>query len=152
MTYRRYIFGNATYSLFFEDALAHEKLWLGRGHWDRTEQYLEGAIDELKIFDRPLSGEEVEAIYADTTGAVSGLTKKILDPDKLQIFPNPAQTTVTIKAEAGSQIGIYSMEGVLLLEQAVRSENTIINITSLPAGVYVARSGERGTRFVVKDN
>jgi hypothetical protein len=87
-----------------------------------------------------------------STGAVSGLTKKILDPDKLQIFPNPAQTTVTIKAEAGSQIGIYSMEGVLLLEQAVRSENTIINITSLPAGVYVARSGERGTRFVVKDN
>ena len=148
MTYRRYNFGNANYSQFFEDALAHEVLWLGRGHWDGVEQYLKGAIDELKIFSRPLGAEEVAAIYGDTTVAVSGL-KDILNPRTLELFPNPAESTVTVKAKAGSLIGIYSMDGVLLLEQETHANNTVINITSLPAGLYVARSGESSKKFLV---
>ncbi len=110
---------------------------------------MEGAIDELKIFSRPLGAEEVAAIYGDTTGAVSGLKENILDPLTLELFPNPAESSVTVKAKVGSLIGIYSMDGVLLLEQETRANNTVINITSLPAGLYVARSGDRSKKFLV---
>jgi len=150
MTGRNYNFGTTSYSQFFEDAIKHEVLWLGRGHWDRTEQYLEGAIDELMIFDRPLGAKEVAAIYRDTTGAVSGLKEEFSDPLALEVFPNPAESTVTISATVGSRIGIYSMDGVLLLEHEAMDENTSIDITSLPAGFYVARSGESRTKFTVE--
>jgi hypothetical protein len=63
MTRRKYNFGNDSYSQFFSDALAHEKLWLGKGHWDRTTQYFNGAIDELRIYDKPLSSSEVKKLY-----------------------------------------------------------------------------------------
>lgn len=149
MTNRSYNFGNASYSQFFEDAITHEVLWLGRGHWDRTEQYLEGAMDELMIFDRPLGAEEVAAIYRDTTGAISGLTKSGLHSPALELFPNPAANTLSIKTIAGSNIGIYSMEGVLLLEYPARGEKTDIDISSLSPGLYVARSGESKQKFLV---
>ncbi|MDX1284483.1 MAG: hypothetical protein R3182_05710 [Draconibacterium sp.] len=42
MTSRNYNFGFSDDSQFFEDARAHEVLWLGKGHWDRTTQYLDG--------------------------------------------------------------------------------------------------------------
>lgn len=71
MLNRDYNFGNASYSQFFEDAVAHEKLWLGKGHWDRTTQFFDGTMDELKIFDRPLSAGEVKAQYIDTGIATS---------------------------------------------------------------------------------
>ena len=150
MTGRRYNFGNTSYSQFFEDAIKHEVLWVGRGHWDRTEQYMRGAIDELMIFDRPLGAEEVAAIYGDTTGAVSGLKEEFTESTVLQVFPNPAGNTLTISATAGSTIGIYSMDGILLLEQKSRAESTTIDIASLPAGFYVARSGESRTKFLVQ--
>lgn len=150
MTGRLYNFGNASYSQFFEDAIAHEVLWLGKGHWDRTEQYLEGAIDELKIFNRPLGAAEVAAIYQDTTGFISGLKEDIVDPLRLQLFPNPAASTVTIKARVGSLIGIYSMDGVLLMSQEARAENSVIDITSFPRGLYVARSGESRSKFIIE--
>ena len=150
MTGRRYNFGNTSYSQFFEDAIKHEVLWLGRGYWDRMEQYLEGAIDELMIFNRPLGAEEVAAIYRDTSGAVSGLMEEFTDPPTLELFPNPAGNTLTISASSASLIGIYSMDGVLLLEYESMAESTTINIASLPAGFYVARSGESRTKFLVQ--
>ena len=38
MTSRRYSFGDPYDSQFFEDAVAHEKMWLGKGYWDNTTQ------------------------------------------------------------------------------------------------------------------
>ncbi|HKK80876.1 MAG TPA: LamG domain-containing protein, partial [Prolixibacteraceae bacterium] len=71
MTNRDYNFGNSSYSHFFEDAVAHEKMWLGKGHWDRTTQFFDGAIDELKIFNKPLSPSEVQSLYQENENDTS---------------------------------------------------------------------------------
>lgn len=149
MTGRIYNFGYDTDSQFFEDAISHEKLWLGRGHWDRTEQYLEGALDELLIFNRPLGADEVASIYRDTTGYIAGLQEDKLMSEALELYPNPAEGAVTIKAKMGARIGIYSMDGVLLLEQEARTEYTLLDISSLSPGSYVARSGDSKKKFLV---
>lgn len=150
MTGRSYNFGAPTYSQFFEDAITHEVLWLGKGHWDRTEQYLEGALDELKIFDYPLSAAEVTVLYSDTTGHVTGIKKDSPDPFALQVYPNPATGTVTISGKVGATIGIYSIKGELMLEQASGRDQSSINISKLPPGTYVARSGEYRQKFSVE--
>ena len=65
MVNRRYNFGNASYSQFFADAIAHENMWIGKGHWDRTTQHYDGAIDELRIYANPISESEVKNLYND---------------------------------------------------------------------------------------
>lgn len=67
MTNRRYNFGNSHYSQFFEDAVEDEVMWFGRGYWDARNDpspiYFDGAIDDIRIFSKPLSSEEILAIY-----------------------------------------------------------------------------------------
>jgi hypothetical protein len=66
---RHYNFGNSGYSQFFEDAVAHETSWIGKGYWDakNTEDpkvFFDGIIDDVRIYDEPLTSEEVEDLYS----------------------------------------------------------------------------------------
>lgn len=65
---RRYNFGTAYYSQFFEDAASHEALWIGRGFWDAEPMYFDGAIDDVRIYDHALSAQEVSEFYQSSTG------------------------------------------------------------------------------------
>ena len=62
--YRSYNFSDAGASQFFKDAQKHERLWIGKGFWDfGKETYFDGFIDDLRIYDIPLSGEQVKKLY-----------------------------------------------------------------------------------------
>ena len=63
--FRHYNFNNARASQFFVDALSHQRFWLGKGHWDHaSEVFFDGALDDFRIYNRPLSKDEVEELYA----------------------------------------------------------------------------------------
>lgn len=149
MVHRNYNFGNASYSQFFEDAMKHETLWFGKGHWDRTEQYLEGAMDEVMIFDRPLNAGEVQALYADTTGTSTGIPGERKDA-AMHLHPNPVGAVLTVEGAEAPILGIYAANGTLLMEQEAGWERTHIDLAHLPAGLYVLRSGEQRKKFLVK--
>ncbi len=72
MTERRYNFGNASYSQFFEDAVQHEVLWIGKGFWDAEPFFLDGAVADVRIYDRALSADDAFALFLapvrDATG------------------------------------------------------------------------------------
>ncbi len=73
MTDRRYNFGDASYSQFFEDAVEHEVLWIGRGYWDAEPMYLDGAIADVRIYERALSTGEVRQLFlAPIIGGIGG--------------------------------------------------------------------------------
>ena len=62
--YRSYNFSDAGASQFFKDAQKHERLWIGKGFWDfGKESYFDGFMDDLRIYDIPLSGEQVKKLY-----------------------------------------------------------------------------------------
>lgn len=64
VSYRHYNFGNAEDSQFFADALSHEKLWFGKGFWDFGKvTYFDGFIDDIRIYNVPLSSAEVKSLY-----------------------------------------------------------------------------------------
>lgn len=63
MTWRNFSFGNAGFSLFLADAVSHEMLAFGRGSWRGEEYYFDGAIDDIRIYDRPLNISQVTELY-----------------------------------------------------------------------------------------
>ncbi|MEF8847971.1 MAG: LamG domain-containing protein [Candidatus Thermoplasmatota archaeon] len=60
---RHYNFANSFTAEFFKDATMHESLTLGKGFWNREIFYFDGKIDDLRIYNRPLSSEEVVKLY-----------------------------------------------------------------------------------------
>lgn len=60
---RHYNFGNSSYSQFFADVIKHETLWIGRGYWDGNSVFFDGALDDIRIYDKPLSPQEVKELY-----------------------------------------------------------------------------------------
>jgi len=63
MVNRNYNFGNSSYSQFFADVIKHETLWIGRGYWRGNSVFFDGAIDDIRIYDKPLSAQEVQELY-----------------------------------------------------------------------------------------
>ncbi len=60
------------------------------------------------------------------------------------VFPNPAFTTITIETPAPSQLSILNLNGQELLKQTITEPKTVIDISSLPNGVYFVRvTGEK---------
>ena len=140
ITHRRYNFGNQSYSQFFEDAVKHERLWLGKGHWDRTVQYLKGAIDELMIFNRPLNAEEVKAIYSDTILAITSPASSPEPGETMKWFPNPVsgelQYELGIKPEHPMRIKIIDSSGKVIMQRNIAFAKGTLDISHVTAGLY----------------
>ncbi|OLS28405.1 MAG: hypothetical protein HeimC2_07510 [Candidatus Heimdallarchaeota archaeon LC_2] len=66
MVHRGYNFGTKTDSQFFARSISHEKLWIGKGFWDRKEMYLKGAVGEIRVYNKPLTQEEIMSLYNST--------------------------------------------------------------------------------------
>ena len=144
LTHRNYNFGNASYSQFFEDAVKHERMWLGRGHWDRTVQHFKGAIDELRIYDVPLSSQEVETLYGDTSGIVSAIDNTSSSESSLLLYPNPASEYFQYDLR-GTKLDLRSLEITDLSGKTVRSIHEglsnygVVNTDGLASGIYHIR-------------
>lgn len=68
----------------------------------------------------------------------------------LRVYPNPASGMVTINSGCGGQhtMSIYAVDGTLMLEQTISTEQTI-NTSGWPQGVYIVRIGNRVEKLVV---
>ena len=139
MTDRRYNFGKESYSQFFEDAIVHEKLWIGKGYWDRTTQYFDGAIDELRIYNTPLSESEVTSLYT-SSGESTGVPEKENSP-KISLYPNPANGILKYNTAKTTEeiefIKIRDMSGRTILRKKQRMNQQTISIEHLPFGSYL---------------
>lgn len=60
---RHYNFANAFTAEFFNDAAMHESLFLGKGFWDEKIVFFDGKIDDVRIYDRPLTSEEIMQLF-----------------------------------------------------------------------------------------
>ena len=57
----------------------------------------------------------------------------------LNVTPNPASTYIRVENAAGSQISIYNIAGQEVMSIASAEANETINVSSLPAGLYIVR-------------
>lgn len=149
MTNRFYNFGDETYSQFFEDALAHEEMWLGKGHWDGTTQYFEGAIDELKIFNKALNDGEVKQLFNEVL--VTSSAKPNEQEKNFRIYPNPAHEKLIVElGKMSSEIElmqIYNMSGNLIYEKLYPSSMENIDLQNFSTGTYSLRLNSENETF-----
>lgn len=151
MTDRWYNFGDENDSQFFEDAPNPERMWLGKGHWDRTVQYLEGAIDELRIYNRPLSAKEISGLYADTNSTASHTGYQRKTGQGVRIFPNPAGEVVMYDLRTAGMdfrlLEIFDIYGKLILQKPVDALSGTLNTAHFKAGIYTLKFvGEQGIK------
>ncbi len=60
--------------------------------------------------------------------------------DYFRIYPNPAQYKIYLNLPAGfERVQLYSINGLMVMETAGYSDNGILNVESLPSGVYLLK-------------
>lgn len=142
MTDRRYNFGNASTHEFFADALAHENLWIGRGYWDSNNMYFKGAIDEIKIFNRPLTQAEIDTLYWEG----NPFTTVIQHGDqinRIRVYPNPAVGNIHVEIANPNYnlltIKIFNTVGEIVILSFVEEVlySIPVQTNELSEGVYV---------------
>lgn len=70
---------------------------------------------------------------------------------KINIFPNPAQTQITIAGlEKAAVAHIYSLTGAEMMKVNVSADNAQINISNLASGLYIVNVANQTMKFQVK--
>jgi hypothetical protein len=150
LTQRDYNFGGDYTSQFFADALAHEELWLGRGHWDGTTQFFKGEIDELRIYSKPLSKEDVKRLYATDSSVITNIKNPDIQ-NKIKVYPNPAIKAVhyEIQELKGKidKIRIININGKIVSSISEKKYKGKIDTGNFPNGIYFMEVHGKNTTY-----
>ena len=143
----QYNFGNSFDSQFFEDVRQKDVIWLGKGYWNAKACHLDGWIDELRIYRRPLTEKEVRQLYRWTTGS-TGDQAGISGAD-IRVFPNPVSRLLHVcgldmQPEKPIRFLITDAAGhLMMMEEPVR----VIDLAGIPAGSFhLVIENDRGSR------
>jgi hypothetical protein len=88
---------------------------------------------------------------ADGTGTYSPVATVAAAPAALLLLPNPAHDWLSVTvaaAPAGQLVVVLGLDGRTRLRAALHDGQARLAIGSLPAGVYVLRTGAQASRFV----
>ena len=64
------------------------------------------------------------------------------------IYPNPANGTITISGNQTGEYQIANIMGQTLMTGRIDTEKQLINVSTLPAGVYFININGKTTKFV----
>lgn len=133
--YLRDFNGNANPDFDEEEFMIFEEEYSAIAFWDNWT-LLVVEEDEMKLLE---TGEKPE-----TPVGICGLPAD----NSLLIFPNPVQDHVNINNAAGTRAGVYSMDGKLLMEQAVFNQYETLGLGTLESGSYILKLVDGNGRHV----
>ena len=149
---RRYnLNSNARYTDFFSSVTSRKRLALGYGRYGRDSAFYpyEGALDDIRIYNRPLDDNEVKELYAmgSATGTTDTLPKGVGVHLK-QNSPNPFSESTTIHyasdVAGDTVLEVYDMTGRRVIAknygfQPYGRHEIVIDGCSLMSGSYLYR-------------
>ena len=136
---------------------AGEEIILTDGFYAGNGANFVAKIEACPPDDDGMNGMENPAIGERNYGRDAVLYVSTDNADGLRIHPNPANTTLTVESDSPvREITIYDLTGKTMMTVNVRandySSQQAINISSLPAGIYLLRAvtdnGVKTARFV----
>jgi len=94
-----YVDGNLSDSTFYSDSIDYSPEPRNQiGRVKTGEDYFKGAIDEIRIYNRAITVEEVVTLYDNYTSVIDDNSFKTPTKFKLyQNYPNPFNSSTTIK-------------------------------------------------------
>ena len=81
---------------------------------------------------------------------ITAIRDFIPDSRRLGIWPTLATHAIAVKDEAATSASVYSVNGARLLTVALVEGQATIDVTSLPAGIYVVRTNANHSGKIVK--
>lgn len=148
-------FDSTTYKMYINDTLkkittthgypigsSNDSIVIGMDPWDAGAGYsypMHAVLDDIKLFNRDLTAAEAHEYY-DSTLPVAVPNIANLEP-AVNIYPNPAKDNITISLPANTKVSMQLMNE---LGQALKEQNNIgnkedIDISTLPAGMYILK-------------
>ncbi len=105
---------------------------------DVDDNKFPGAMDEILVYDRPLTAQEVLDIYNNVPLSISDYDTL---SNRVQIAPNPTQATFSINADPslGALVSyqVTDMKGSIVLSAGITNMNEDIDVSALSAGAYI---------------
>ena len=80
-----------------------------------------------------------------TSGVPSVGLPDVAEQSSLSVYPNPALSNITVTADG--KVSIMSLDGRILLQSDVKG-TAILDVSSLPAGLYLLRCGNSVRRLI----
>jgi hypothetical protein len=112
------------------------------GQDTRNNNYwLNGKLDDIGIWNRTLTQQEITNLYNSSSVGLNEFNNSKL----FSVYPNPAKHQINIKVDGSlinSAYNIYDYTGKLILSGKLTSENTSIELTNLPQGIYMLSVGD----------
>lgn len=87
----------------------------------------------------------------DLTGVAvlrSTLGIEMAEEQPVSVYPNPSREKVVVCGDEGVEARLYNLQGRYVLSLHVSSNGTEVDISMLPAGVYVLRLGSNAVRII----
>ena len=142
-----YIFGGQNTSLFFADAVKKEIIMFGKGYWGNGDyqgmdtKFFDGMIDDVRVYNRPLTEQEIEELYDMTTPVIKNNYDNQLLLFKSYMHGGVLHLGMTDQLKA--DITLFSPSGRCVFEIKDRFLHKGNNHVSVPAhiggGVYIIR-------------
>ena len=104
----------------------------------------EGALDEIRIYNRPLSQEEVTALF-NFDPTIVNVSERSIQSERFKVYPSPARATLNISTNLEiSSVEIYNMAGMLV--KRTHFVNDRITVEDLSRGLYIVKGyGKNGS-------
>lgn len=112
---------------------------------DDIYRELNGNMDDIRLYNRALTAQEVNDLYQETPPALS-LNEE--EHNSIEIYPNPAQDVLSISSDANVQdITIISAVGELVY---TGTKTNSIDVSDLKSGVYIIKCLLENKQVVTK--
>ena len=121
---------------------------------DEFENSFRGSLDELRIYNRPLSESEISALY--TSKVVTALDQ-IPGTKGIDVYPNPVQSEVNVVLPEFSEkadFAIRDASGRIILKGKLTSTENTIDLNSLKPGFYsiqIKNGDQTMSRKIIKE-
>ena len=123
----------------------------GGDTWNPIETNESSVLNNVCFFDADngLAFGNNGLMIKTTTGGVVSVEKQSHDNsgNLLKVYPNPSSSNVTIESQQNSNwhLELSNLNGQILFQRSVTDKSTVIDISSLPPGLYFVRMSNEKT-------
>lgn len=106
------------------------------GWGPNTIRYLNGNVDDFRIYNYSLSATEIAQLASDVTNSVTNPD----NTDALSLWPVPATDRLQLRWSDDnrvSTVAVYDINGRMVISKEVYRGNAELNVSSLPPGIYM---------------
>ncbi len=112
------------------------------------ENYI--GITEAVLFATDLFGAEIADTFNIEVLEATAISSEPTEEIRLyQIYPNPANSNITIESQilSSASIELYNLNGMKVLQQKITANKQIINISAYPVGMYTYKIFSNTNQF-----